>query len=111
MEMKFECWEDGRWYVVFPEYDGPFEDLEMVENADKMLDALTTDGLFVDLDISLEEPVTGDYFTLEMVAHDDSGGYYNVINCDKFSGTIWLCNVVHEFFKEHPERIYCSEIE
>ena len=111
MEMRFECSEDGRWYVVFPEYEGPFEDLEMVENADKMLDALTTDGLFVDLNVSLEEPETGDYFTLEMKEHDDSGGYYNVMNCDKFSGTIWLCNVVHEFFNEHPERIYCSEID
>ena len=111
MEFRFECLEDGRWYVVFPEYDGPFEDLEMVENADKMLDALTIDGLFVDLEINLDEPESGNYFTLEMEAHDDSGGYYNVLNCDKFSGTIWLCNVVHEFFNEHPELIYCTEIE
>lgn len=36
MKFDFECL-DGRWYVVYPEYEGPFEDLEMVENADKML--------------------------------------------------------------------------
>lgn len=67
--MRFECLENGRWYVVFPEYDGPLKTLK--------------------------------WWKIQI--------NYNVIDCDKFSGTIWLCNVVHEFFKEHPERIYCIE--
>ena len=29
-ELTFEKWEDGRWFVVLPDYDGPQEDLEMV---------------------------------------------------------------------------------
>ena len=38
MELTFEKWEDGRWFVVLPDYDGPQEDLEMVDGADKFLD-------------------------------------------------------------------------
>lgn len=111
MEFEFECHEDGRWYVVYPEYEGPFEDLEMVENADKMLDALTTDGLYAALEISEEEPFEEDGFTLFMEAHDNDGAFYNVVGCDKFTGTIWLCNVVHEFFEDHPQKLYCRVIE
>ena len=41
MELTFEKWEDGRWLVVLPDYDGDQEDLEMVDGADKFLDYLT----------------------------------------------------------------------
>ena len=111
MEFKFERMENGRWYVIFPEYEGPFEDLEMVENADNMLEALTSDGMYVTMEIREEEPETEDYFTLEMEAHDPDGAHYNVMDCDQFSGLIWLCNVVHEFFEDHPEKLYCKVIE
>lgn len=40
MEITFEKWEDGRWFVVLPDYDGPQEDLEMVDGADEFLDVL-----------------------------------------------------------------------
>ena len=49
MELTFEKWEDGRWFVVLPDYDGDQEDLEMIDGADKLLDILTTDGLYVTL--------------------------------------------------------------
>ena len=110
MQLSFECFEDGRWFVVFPEYEGPQEDLEMVEGADKMLDALTTDGLMVELDISLEEPSDRDYFILELEGHDEDGAFYNVIDCPQFTGNIWLCNVVHDLFEEHPERFYLKTV-
>ena len=35
MDLTFEKWEDGRWFVVLPDYDGDQEDLEMVDGADK----------------------------------------------------------------------------
>ena len=47
MELTFEKWEDGRWFVILPEYDGEQEDLEMVDGADTFLDFLTEDGLYV----------------------------------------------------------------
>ncbi len=110
MEISFECLDYDRWYVVFSEYEGDYADLEMVEGADEFIDMLSDDGLYLTLDVNLEEPSIGDYFTLEIEAHDEDGAFYNVKNCNKFSGTIWLCNVVHEFFGNHPEIIYCSEI-
>ena len=110
MEISFERFDNGRWYVVFPEYEGDQDDLEMVEGADRMLDALTEDGLYSTLNICLEEPSNGEYFTLEMEAHDEDGAFYNVINCLQFEGTVWLCNVVHEFFGNHLEQIFCSVI-
>ena len=27
MDLTFEKWEDGRWFVVLPDYDGDQEDL------------------------------------------------------------------------------------
>lgn len=104
MEISFERYDDGRWYVVFPEYEGDHEDLEMVEGADKMLDALTDDNLYVDTIVSLEKLPSG--FMLKMESHDDFGAFYNVIGCEQFEGNVWLCNVVHDFFGEHPEEIY-----
>lgn len=76
MELTFEKWENGQWFVVLPEYDGDQEDLEMVDGADKLLDFLTTDGLYVTADISLEE--LSDSIVLEMAAHDEMGGTYRV---------------------------------
>lgn len=111
MVLTFEHLEDNKWYVVFPEYEGNFEDLEMVEGSDKLLDWLTLDGLYVTLEVFLEEPTIGEYFTLHLKSHDDNGAYYDVVDCDKYQGNIWLCNVTHEFFGEHPEKIYCSIID
>ena len=69
MELTFEKWEDGRWFVILPEYDGDQEDLEMVDGADLFLDYLMEDGLYVTVDVSLED--TGDYpIMLKLVAHD-----------------------------------------
>lgn len=111
MVFDFERWEDGRWFVILPEWDGDQEDLEMVEGADKMLDSLTTDGMYSSLDISMEDPEDEDYFTLDIEAHDEDGAFYNVIGCDKFEGTIWLCNVMHFVFGDHPDRLFCRVIE
>ena len=111
MVFDFERWEDGRWFVILPEWDGDQEDLEMVEGADKMLDSLTTDGMYSSLGISLEGPEDEDYFTLDIEAHDEDGAFYNVIGCDNFEGTIWLCNVMHFVFGEHLDRLFCRVIE
>ena len=104
MELTFEKWENGQWFVVLPEYDGDQEDLEMVDGADKLLDFLTTDGLYVTADISLEE--LSDSIVLEMAAHDEMGGTYRVDNLEGFNQDVWLCNVMHFLFGKHPDIIY-----
>lgn len=111
MRLTFEHLENGRWYVVLPEYPGDFDDLEMVENSDNMLDALTEDGLYVTLDVDLDKPDSPDCFRLDIEAHDEDGAFYDVKDCDRFSGIIWLCNVVHDVFGDHPETIYCTVVE
>ena len=47
----------GRWPVACcaADYDGDQEDLEMVDGADAFLDYLTKDGLYVTVDVSLED--------------------------------------------------------
>ena len=105
MELSFEKWEDGRWFVVLPDYDGDQEDLEMVDGADTLLDFLTTDGLYVTVKVSLEEKA-GYSVRLNLVAHDMIGGTYQVENLEGFNQDVWLCNVVHFLFGEHPEKIY-----
>ena len=103
MDLTFEKWEDGRWLVVLPDYDGDQEDLEMVDGADQFLDYFTYDGLYVTVDVSLED----DYpVRLKLVAHYEIGGTYQVENLDGFNEDVWLCNVVHFLFGEHPEEIY-----
>ena len=105
MELSFEKWEDGRWFVVLPDYDGDQEDLEMVDGADTLLDFLSTDGLYVMVNVSLEEKA-GYSVQLNLVAHDVIGGTYHVQNLEGFNQDVWLCNVVHYLFGEHPETIY-----
>ena len=105
MELTFEKWKDGRWFVILPEYDGDQEDLEMVDGADLFLDYLTEDGLYVTVDVSLED--TDNYpIVLKLVAHDVIGGTYQVENLEGFNREVWLCNVVHFIYGEHPEIIY-----
>lgn len=105
MELTFEKWEDGRWFVVLPEYDGDQEDLEMVDGADKFLDILTTDDLYVNLDVNLEEDPN--MYHLHLVNHNEIGGTYEVMDHGRFlHKDIWLCNVMHYLFGKHPEDIW-----
>ena len=105
MELTFEKWEDGRWFVILPEYDGDQEDLEMVDGADLFLDYLTEDGLYVNIDVSLED-THDNPIILTLIAHDEIGGTYKVENLEGFNQNVWLCNVVHFIFGGHPENFY-----
>ena len=105
MTLTFEKWEDGRWFVVLSDYDGEQDDLEMVDGADKLLDFLTTDNLYVSVDVGLEH--NADYpIQLTLVEHDVMGGTYHVNGLDGFNQDVWLCNVVHFVFGEHPEELF-----
>ena len=77
----------------------------MVDGADELLDYLTTDGMYVTIDVSLEDNKINPIL-LELVAHDEIGGTYHTDNLRHFTRDIWLCNVVHYLFGEHPDNIY-----
>ncbi len=104
MELTFEKWDDGRWFVVLPEYEGMQEDLEMVDGADTFLDFLCEDDRFVTVDVSLD--YMPGYAQLELVDHNSAGATYQVIGIPGFYQDVWLCNVMHYVFGEHPETIY-----
>ena len=105
--IDFEKADDRKWYVVFEDYQGDYEDLEMVNGADTFLDVITSDDMTASIAISEEEPTEGTYSTLRMIDHDDYGATYQVENCSLYDKTIWLCNVAHLFFNgEHPDYIY-----
>ena len=50
-----------------------------------------------------------------MTNHDDDGAFYSVeANTTLYRGKlteIWICNVTHDVFGEHPEDIYVYNIE
>ena len=52
------------------------------------------------------EDTEDDAIILKLVAHDSIGGTYEVENLPEFKYDVWLCNVVHFLFGEHPDMIY-----
>ena len=85
------------------------EDLEMVDGADTFLDYLTEDGMYVTVYVSLEE-TEDNPIKLRLVAHDEIGGTYQVENLEGFKQDVWLCNVVHFLYGEHPENFYFRQL-
>lgn len=77
----------------------------MVDGADAFLDYLPEDGLYVTINVSLED-TEDDAINLKLAAHDSIGGTYEVENLPEFKYDVWLCNVVHYLFGEHPDMIY-----
>lgn len=98
---------NNKWYVVKDDYEGDFEDLEMVNGADAFLSYISEDGLYASIEIFEQEPTIGEWSILKMLDHDDLGATYAVEDCEAYTENIWLCNVAHLFFQgEHPELIY-----
>lgn len=65
--------------------------------------------MYVTVDVSIEE--TGDErILLRLVVHDEIGGTYEVEKPDGRKHDVWLCNVVHFIFGEHPDLIYCKTV-
>lgn len=106
--------ENNKWYVDLPTYDGDHEDLEMVFGADILLDMLSEGSDSVAIDVSTEQTHIENYVYSTLIEHDDDGGTYLIdyySDNDKennmiFGNTIWLCNVTHFVFGEHPKQIY-----
>lgn len=89
------------------DYEGDFEDLEMVDGADTFLDYISQDGLTASIDVFDDIPDDETCPMLEMLLHDEYGATYQVNNFEGFGDTVWLCNVAHLFFQgEHPRVIY-----
>lgn len=99
---------DERWYVELPEWEGSFDDLEMVNGADTLLEILSQrlGRNSLTFEIWLYEPDTP-CGMLRKIMQDWDGATYQVENCMYYDGTAWLCNVTKFVFGGyHPDTIY-----
>ncbi len=117
--IKFFKKED-KWYADMPNHS--LEENEMVMGSDIVLDVLSKNRkeLFLDItDEDTEKPLL--HFSLKQ--HDFDGAYYTVYGSlyneiaetliNKYGmidNEIWICNVTHDIFGDHPEHIYITNI-
>lgn len=118
--------EVGRkWSLDLPSWTGNKDDLEMVCGADKMLDIMAKGNDRVSIEASNTDDGRGDYIIAKLIAHNEQGGTYQIIDFDKhfdtkyiyqaphypdeeeefyqkeepeYTGIFWLCNVTHKMF-------------
>lgn len=114
MEKKLRFYkEDGRWYADVPEHTK--EDNEMVFGSDEFLDVISNNKTGVTLTVTTDEPKKGYYIKFALIMHDDDGGEYIISGpladeLNEMGFTVWICNVTHTVFGEHPEVMYLTGI-
>lgn len=112
MEKKLRFYkEEGRWYADVPEHTK--EDNEMVFGSEDFLNVISKDKAEVTLTINTEEPKGGYYIKFALVNHDEDGGEYIISGpladeIIEMGFTVWICNVTHTVFGEHPETMYLT---
>lgn len=107
MQLTFNKISD-KWYVDLPEWEGEFEDLEMVLGADTLLEALSMrlhrNSITFEIWTSKPDVPCG---VMKMIDSTKDGATYQVSNCMYYNGTAWLCNVTKFVFGGfHPINIY-----
>lgn len=95
--------EDGNWYADIPNHTK--EENQMVMGSDDALDFLSDGGDKIELTLSDEE--TFDFIVhFNRTEHDEDGAYYQACGNYDMLYPIWICNVTHDVFGEHPKDIY-----
>lgn len=117
--------QDNNWYADVPNHT--LDENEMVMGADVALELLANARNKEELIITLtdEEPAQP-LLHLNMTNHDDEGAWYQLsgylynlfldtlISETDYSEVfheIWLCNVTHDIFGDHPKDIYLLKVE
>lgn len=106
--------ENGNWYADIPNHTK--EENEMVMGADAALDWLLESANDCRVDKKNEITLTlsdnnEKYIAhLSITDHDEDGAYYMVSGGIGVVEQIWICNVTHDVFGEHPEDIYILNI-
>lgn len=98
----------GKWYVDLPDWQGDFEDLEMVLGADTLLEVLSKrlNRKSITFEIWLARPDVP-CGLLKKIEQSSEGATYQVNNCMYYDGTAWLCNVTKSVFGGfHPIDIF-----
>lgn len=97
--------ENDKWYADVPGVSK--EDNEMVFGSDIFLEKISNGKLQVVIEFSNSDENEAIY-AFRMTDHDEYGASY----CDVHNEEepIWLCNVAHEVFIEHPAEIFITDI-
>lgn len=114
--------QDNKWYADVPNHT--LEENEMVMGSDMALDYLSNGKNEVFITVTDTDPGWNAPLIFHRKEHDDDGAYYTMSGIlfmdflDNFAqeliGTrpeIWICNVTHDVFGEHPEHIYVLKVE
>ena len=113
--------QEDKWYADIPNHS--LEDNEMVMGADIALDLISEGHDEVTLILS-DTPDPHALLHFHIKEHDDEGAYYTVsgllynrvagLLVDLYPGynhEIWICNVTHDIFGDHPKDIYLLKVE
>lgn len=123
METKIKFFkQNNKWYADVPNHT--LEENEMVMGSDIVLDYLSNDKDEVLLTVTDQDPGWNAPLIFYRKEHDDEGATYNLsgillmtlldeIGTDfiECKPEVWICNVTHDIFGEHPERIYLLKVE
>lgn len=113
--------QNDKWYADVPNHT--LEENEMVLGADAIIGELALGASKITLTFS--DTLLSDYLIrFKRVEHDDEGAWYEFsgplyvmamqILANQMGTTeskIWICNVTHDIFGEHPELIYLMKID
>lgn len=98
---------NNRWYADVPNHT--LEENEMVSGSDDFLNACDKGTGKVMIEMS-EHPTGRDLCHLRMINHNQFGATYSVYGINLGVQHLWICNVTHDVFGEHPKDIYIQEI-
>ena len=116
--------QDDKWYADIPNHT--LEENEMVMGADIALEYLAEGRVELFITLTDEYPRWNVPLELKRKDHDNEGAYYTVSGLlfmdfieklqnmplyGRFEPEVWICNVTHDVFGEHPEHIYITKIE
>lgn len=112
-KLQFNCEEDNKWYVNFPNWPFDHHNLMMVAGADKLCEFLSNDGKFTYVEVipSNKEKNYNGYAKLIRKEHSLTGGsIYKVTGLKEFNRDIWLCPVTLFVLGNYPKYIYVKKI-
>ena len=73
--------------------------------------SLSSDEEKNEITLTLSDEDTNEYvFHFNRTEHDDDGAYYQACGDYDLLYPIWICNVTHDVFGEHPEDLYILKI-
>ena len=116
--------QDSRWYADIPNHT--LEENEMVLGADVLLEKISKGKDELTLEVEVENEPKQYLGHFSRFSHDDNGATYYITGyilneildtlTDEEMGLVgafrmWLCNVTHDVFGEHPIDIWVLKIE